>query len=49
VGIDRILFGSDGPFHDPRDAAQQVVALDLTDSERERILSRNAKDYLNID
>lgn len=42
IGIGRILFGSDGFFGDPIDQARQIVALDLTDDEKEQILSKNA-------
>ena len=48
VGIDRLLFGSDGPGLDPMDTARQVVALDLTDGEKERIFSRNARAFLGL-
>jgi predicted TIM-barrel fold metal-dependent hydrolase len=48
VGIDRILFGSDAPFNDPMDSARQVVALDLTELEKEKILGGNARAYLGV-
>lgn len=49
VGVDRILFGSDGPGIDPIDTARQVVGLDLTEEEKERILSKNARAFLHLE
>jgi predicted TIM-barrel fold metal-dependent hydrolase len=48
IGIERVMFGSDGFFSDPMIQARQIVALDLTDAEKERILCANAKDYLGL-
>lgn len=48
VGVERILFGSDGPGIDPIDTARQVVGLDLSDAEKERILSKNARAFLGL-
>ncbi len=48
IGVDRVLFGSDGPSMDPRRAAEQLVSLDLTDDEKEQILSRNARAFLGL-
>lgn len=48
VGVDRVLFGSDGFFGDPMDTAKQIVAMPLTDAEKERILCGNAKAFLEL-
>lgn len=46
VGVERFLFGSDGPPLDPMDTAYQVAALDLTEQEKRMIFSGNAKRFL---
>ena len=52
VGIERIMFGSDGPGggagEDIREMAAQVMALDLTDDEKELILAGNARAFLGL-
>jgi predicted TIM-barrel fold metal-dependent hydrolase len=52
VGIERMLFGSDGPGGghgvDIREAAGQIVALPFTDEEKEQILASNARRFLEI-
>jgi predicted TIM-barrel fold metal-dependent hydrolase len=47
IGVERVLFGSDGFFNDPMEQAKQIVALDLTEREKDQILSANAKAYLS--
>jgi len=52
VGVDRMLFGSDGPGGghgvDIREAASQITALDFTEDEKHAILNGNAKRFLGL-
>lgn len=48
-GTDRILFASDLPWADPKDAIEAIERLDITDDEKERIFWKNAADLLEID
>ena len=49
VGVDRIMFGSDGPpVGDIFAAAQQVMELDMTIEEKEKILAKNARQFLGL-
>ena len=45
-GAERFLFGSDYPMWDPARCLEEFMALDLTDSEREQILWKNAEEIL---
>ncbi|MBQ4088015.1 MAG: amidohydrolase family protein [Clostridia bacterium] len=47
-GTDKILFASDCPWHAPSQDLFQLSTLALTDTEREQILSGNARRLLNI-
>jgi len=47
VGTDRILFGSDYPFDDPRKAVEAVARLGFTEEERRAILYENASQLLS--
>ena len=47
VGIERLMWGSDTAY-DPMPSVHQVLALDLTDDEKERILARNAKEFFGV-
>ena len=49
VGTDRVLFGSDQPAATLSKALNAFYQLDLTDSEREQILYKNAKALLNLE
>ena len=42
------MFGSDGPGADPIRAAEQILALKLTDQEKQMILADNAKRVIKI-
>ena len=42
-GIERILFGSDAPWQDPRDVLAAFLELPFTDEERTMILAQNAR------
>jgi predicted TIM-barrel fold metal-dependent hydrolase len=46
-GAERFLFGSDYPMWDPAACLEEFMALNLTDSEREQILWKNAQTILN--
>lgn len=45
-GVDRILFGSDLPWSDPKDELAFVRSLDLGEDAEERILRKNAEGLL---
>lgn len=45
---DRLLFGSDMPWHRPQWELRLLNSLDLSESDREKILSGNAKKLLNL-
>ena len=47
-GIDRILFGSDFPFARQREDIQAIQQLDITQEEKEKILSENASRLLGL-
>ena len=42
IGTDHVLFGSDYPWEDPRKAIGIINGLDLSESEIEAMLGRNA-------
>jgi predicted TIM-barrel fold metal-dependent hydrolase len=46
IGIDRVLFGTNYPMHEPAEYLEVMRSLPLTDDERERILHRNARGIL---
>jgi predicted TIM-barrel fold metal-dependent hydrolase len=50
IGTHRVLFASDAPGGgvDVVDLASQILRLDLTDDEKERILAGNAKQLLDL-
>ncbi len=48
VGIDRFMFGSDGPRFLFQPEAEQILSLDLTDGEKAMILAENAKRIYRI-
>ena len=47
-GADKLLFGSDSPWHRPAWEMRLLDSLELTGEERERILWKNAKELLGI-
>jgi len=47
-GADKILFGSDAPWSNAKAETEQIKNLPLTESEKNLILSGNAKRILNI-
>jgi predicted TIM-barrel fold metal-dependent hydrolase len=46
IGIDRVLFGTNYPMHEPAEYLEVLRALPLTEAERESILWRNAAGIL---
>jgi len=46
IGPKRVIFGSDYPWEEPGRAAQIICNLDLSDQEKEAILTRNATQLL---
>jgi len=48
VGVDRVLFGSDQPAVSLSDALKAFNKLDFNDSEREKILYKNAIELLDL-
>jgi len=49
VGIDRFIFGSDGPRFLFQPELEQILALDLDDDEKQAILAGNAKRVYRIE
>ena len=47
-GADRILFGSDSPWHTPDMEMELIRNLSLSDSEAEKITHENAEKLLEI-
>lgn len=45
-GADKVLFASDAPWHNPSEDVKALLALPLTEEERELILYRNAERLL---
>jgi predicted TIM-barrel fold metal-dependent hydrolase len=48
VGIERFMFGSDGPSHMVQPAIEQVIRLGLSDDELKLVLSDNARRIYSI-
>lgn len=49
VGSERVLFGTDNPFIDPRPQIGRVCLAEITQRDRENIFSANAKKLINFD
>ncbi len=47
-GVDKILFGSDCPWHTPEEEKRLVESLDLSESEKEKIYHENAERLLGL-
>jgi len=45
-GADRILFGTDSPWTDQKKSVEEILQLDLTEEEKEKILFRNGEAIL---
>jgi len=48
VGADRVLFGTDNPFIDPRPGLGRVLMADLSDDDKRLILGLNAKQLFRL-
>lgn len=48
IGLERIMFGSDGPADSPQLQLEQLLRLPLSDEEKRLILSENAKCILHV-
>jgi predicted TIM-barrel fold metal-dependent hydrolase len=46
AGEDRILFGTDAPFYDPRPNIGRILAADVPESAKEKILGRTMESLL---
>jgi hypothetical protein len=46
LGAERILFGSDSPFRDPKATIASVQAARISDAQKERILGANARELI---
>ncbi len=47
-GVDKMLFGSDSPWHSPREEMRLVESLGLSESEKAKIYSENAEKLLGL-
>jgi predicted TIM-barrel fold metal-dependent hydrolase len=47
-GVERVLFGSDGPWTDPAEEAAHLGRLDFTDAELHGLLGGNAEELLGL-
>jgi predicted TIM-barrel fold metal-dependent hydrolase len=47
LGAERVLFGSDAPFRDPRVTIRAIEAAQIGDNAKERILHRNAAELID--
>ena len=48
-GTDRVLFGSDYPWEDPRKAADIIESLDLSEKEIDSLLWKKGAELLGIE
>lgn len=48
LGTDRVFYGSDWPFYDPKSDLERISRLSLTDDEKRQILSENARRVLGL-
>ena len=48
-GVDRILFGSDCPWHRPQDEVRLIESLGLSENEKEMIYHKNAEKLLGLE
>ncbi len=49
LGADRILYGSDSPFIDPRPSLGRLLCADISDCDKRKILGLNAKRLYRLD
>ncbi|HCJ66040.1 MAG TPA: hypothetical protein DHV62_01610 [Elusimicrobia bacterium] len=48
IGVQRVMFGSDFPWINPKNDIERIKKLHLTDNEKRMILSENAKKFFGI-
>jgi len=48
VGAERVLFGTDNPFIDPRPAIGRLFLADISDVDKEKIAGGNAREYIDF-
>ena len=48
IGVKRIMFGSDFPWHNPNTQIEKIIRPKLTNKEKELILGKNAKKIYSI-
>ena len=49
LGIERVLWASDAPGHEAGPQLRSFMTIPLSDDERERILARNAREFIGLD
>ncbi len=49
LGIERVLWASDAPGHEAGPQLRSFMSIPLSDAERERILARNAREFIGLD
>ena len=47
-GVDKFFFGTDYPMWDAKEELERFNSLDLSDSDKEKILGLNIKKLLNL-
>ena len=47
-GVDRVLYGSDFPMHDPANCKKLIKALGLSSEDEEKIFHKNVEKLLGI-
>ena len=48
IGTDRIMFGTDAPFHHPTVEMQKVITSGLTPNEQEDVFYNNAAKLMGV-
>jgi len=48
IGVQRVLFGTDWPWRDPKKDIEIIKSMNLTDEEKKRIFGLNAKEIYKI-
>lgn len=49
LGIERVLWASDAPGHEAGPQLRSFMQIPLSDEERERILAKNAREFIGLD
>ena len=49
LGIKRVLWASDAPGHEAGPQLRSFMSIPLSDEERERILAKNAREFIGLD